>query len=91
VPGYLVETYLSRHQTGERSAREGRASSVAKELTLRGTSVSFEHSIHVPEDEICFFLFDAVSERAVALVARRAELDPIRVVNAVSSRKVWER
>lgn len=85
MPSYLVETYLSRHHTGERSARERRASSAAKELTLRGTRVSFEHSIHVPEDEICFFVFDAASGREAALAAQVAGLDALRVVEAVSS------
>jgi hypothetical protein len=32
-----------------------------------------------------FFLFDAPSVRDVALAAQRAELDPIRIVEAVSS------
>lgn len=40
-----------------------------------------------PEDEICFFVFDAPSSREAALVAERAALDPIRVVEAVSSGK----
>jgi hypothetical protein len=46
-----------------------------------------EHAHHflVPEDEICFFVFDAPSGRAAALVAERAELDPLRVVEAISS------
>ncbi len=49
--------------------------------------VRFERSIHVPEDEICFFIFDAPSGRDAALVAQRAELDPIRIVEAISSRR----
>jgi hypothetical protein len=81
VPSYLVETYLARGHAGERAAREQRARSVADELT----SVSFDRSIHVPEDELCFFVFDAPSSRDAVLAAKRAELDPIRVVEAVSS------
>jgi hypothetical protein len=87
VPSFLVETYLARGQAGERTARERRARSAAEELTQERTRVRFEHSIHVPEDEICFFVFDAPSGRDAALAAQRAELDPIRVVEAVSSRK----
>lgn len=49
--------------------------------------VRFERSIYVPEDEICFFVFDAPSGRDVVLAAERAELDPVRVVEVVSSRK----
>ena len=91
MPSYLVETYLARGQAGERAARERRARSAAKELTQGRTRVSFERSIHIPEDELCFFVFDAPSGRDAALAAQRAELDPIRVVEAVSSGKKEEK
>jgi hypothetical protein len=87
VPSYLVETYLARSQAGERSARERRASAAAEQLTRERTRVRFESSIHVPEDEICFFVFDAPSGRVAALVAQRARLDPLRVVEVISSGK----
>jgi hypothetical protein len=85
VPSYLVETYLARSQAGERAARERRAHSVAEELTHESKLVRFERSIHVPEDEICFFIFDAPSSREAALAAQLAGLEPFRVVEAVSS------
>ena len=85
MPSYLVETYLARGQAGERALRERRARSAAEELTQGATRVRFDRSIHVPEDEICFFVFDAPSGREAALAAHRAALDPIRVVEAVSS------
>jgi hypothetical protein len=81
MPSYLVETYLARGHAGERAARERRARSAADELTR----VSFDHSIHVPEDEICFFVFDAPSSRDALVAAERAGLGPIRVVEAVTS------
>ena len=87
VPNYLVETYLARGRAGERAARERRARSAAEDLTDGRTRVRFDRSIYVPEDEICFFVFDAPSGRDAALVAERAELDSIRVVEVVSSRK----
>lgn len=87
MPSYLVETFLSRTAARERTARERRARSAAVELTQTGTRVRFERSIYVPEDEICFFVFDAASSREAALVAEHAELEPIRVVEAISSRK----
>jgi hypothetical protein len=85
VPSYLVETYLARGLAGERSAREGRARSAVAELTQENVPVGFERSIHVPEDELCFFFFEAPSGSIAALVAQRAGLDAIRVVEAVSS------
>jgi hypothetical protein len=87
VPSYLVETYLVRGAAGERHARERRARSAAEAMTREGTRVGFEGSIHVPEDEICFFTFAAGSAREAALVAQRAGLEPFRVVQAISSRK----
>jgi len=87
VPSYLVETYLARGRAGERAARERRARSAAEELTKGTSRVRFERSIYVPEDEICFFLFDAPSGRDAVLAAARAELDSLRVVEVVPSRK----
>jgi hypothetical protein len=85
MPSYLVETFLPRGAAGERTARERRAQSAAEELTRQGTRIRFDHTIHVPEDEICFFVFDAQSGREAALVAQHAALEPLRVVEAVSS------
>jgi len=87
VPSYFVETFLARGAAGEREAHERRARSAAEAMTREGTRVGFEGSIHVPEDEICFFTFAAPSGREAALVAQRAALEPIRVVEAISSPK----
>ena len=87
MPSYLVETFLPRGAAGELTARERRAHSAAEELTRQGTRVRFEQTIHVPEDEICFFVMNAPSAGKAELAAQRAELDPLRVVEAVSSGK----
>jgi hypothetical protein len=87
VPSYLVETFLARGAAGERQACERRARSACEAMTREGARVGFEGSIHVPEDEICFFTFAAPSGREAALAAQRAGLDPLRVVEAFSSRK----
>ena len=87
MPSYLVETYLPRARVRERAAGERRARSAADELTRTSARVRFERSIHVPEDEICFYVFDAPSGRDAALAAQRAELDPIRIVEAVEAIK----
>jgi hypothetical protein len=84
---YLVETFLARGAAGERLARERRACSAAEAMTREGTSVCFEGSIHVPEDEVCFFTFAAPCGRDAAVVAYRAALEPLRVVEAIESRK----
>jgi hypothetical protein len=85
MPSYLVETYLARGDAGGRAAREQRARSAAVELSGQGTQVRFDHTIHVPEDEICFFVFDAPTGSDAALAAELAQLGPLRVVEAISS------
>ena len=75
MPSYLVETYLACGRHREQAAREQRARSAV------------DRSIHVLEDELCFFVFDAPSGRDAALVAQRADLEPICVLEAVLSRK----
>ena len=87
MPSYLIETYLARRSAEEWAVRERRARSSAEELTREGTRVRFEGSTHVPEDEICFFTFAAPSSSIAALAAQRAGLEPLRVVEAVSSRE----
>ena len=87
MPSYLVETYLARGSTGERTAREQRARTAAEALTRKRTQVRFAQSIHVLEDELCFFVFEAPSSTDAALAAQLAGLDPIRVVEAISSPK----
>ena len=85
MPSYLVETFLPRGTAAGRAACERRARSAAQALTQQGTSVRFDRAIHVPEDEICFFVFNAPSSREAARAAQLAKLGPLRVVEAVSS------
>ena len=87
MPSFLVETYLARSRAGDRASRDQRARSAAEELTTKRTRVRFECSIHVLEDEVCFFLLHAPSSRTAALAAERAGLDPLRVVEAASPRR----
>lgn len=87
MPSYLVETFLARGAAVERRARERRARSAAEAMTREGTRVGFDGSIHVPGDEICFFTFAAPSGRDAALVAHRAGLEAIRIVEAIPSER----
>lgn len=87
MPSYLVETFLARGEAADCTERWQRATSAAEELTREGTRVSFDHTIYVPEDEICFFVVDAPSSQDAVRAAERANLDPFRVVEAVSSGK----
>jgi hypothetical protein len=85
VPSYLVETYLSSRDSPQRAARVERARSAAEHMTQRGICVRLDRFFHVPEDEMCFFVFHAPSRGDALHAARYAELDPLRVVEAVTS------
>jgi hypothetical protein len=87
MPSYLIETYLARCADGKRAACEEQARSAADEAARAGASVSFDGSIHVPEDEQCFFVFAASTAEEAAALAERAGLEPLRVVEAIPSRK----
>jgi hypothetical protein len=87
VPSYLVETFLARRPAEARAASEARARSAVEALNRAGICVGFDGLIHVPEDETCFFVFVAGSPAEAARAAQLAEIDPVRIVEAVTSRK----
>jgi hypothetical protein len=87
MPSYLIETYLARCADGERAARERQARLAADELAQTGARVSFDGCIHIPEDELCFFVFAAPTVEDATALAQQAGLEPLRVVEALPSRK----
>lgn len=82
MPSFPIETHLVRGAAGERAVREQSASSPAK-----GTRVSFHGSVPTPENEMCFFAFEATASYLAALAAERVGLEPLRVVEASSWRE----
>jgi hypothetical protein len=79
---YLVELYLSRLGSGGLAEAAARATEAAEEVTRGGAPVRFLRSIYVPEDETCFYLFEASSRESVAEAARLAGLPSLRIVEA---------
>ena len=79
---YLIETYVPRSEAAavERGAELARAA--ADGLAREGTEVSYLRSIFVPEDETCFYVYEAESVDAVRAAAERASLPATRVVKA---------
>ncbi len=71
---FLAELYIPRTNADAVGQANDRTRRAAAELTAAGTSVRFLHSIFVPADETCLFLFEAGSIDAVRDVARRAAL-----------------
>ncbi|MFL5832130.1 MAG: DUF4242 domain-containing protein [Solirubrobacteraceae bacterium] len=56
-----------------------RARDGAEELSREGLAVRFLRSIFVPEEEICFFLYEAESVASVNEAGRRAQLQILRI------------
>ncbi len=81
---FIVEAYLSR-ETADAFARDAkRLRLAADELSRDGTRVRYLRRIFVPEDETCFYLYEAASADAVREAAMRAALPYERVAEALS-------
>jgi hypothetical protein len=87
MQSYLAEAYLARPRASELRAHERRARAAAKELTDQGIPVRFLRSIFVPADEVCLYVFEAVSPEAVGTACELAALRFQRVVEAVDSQE----
>jgi hypothetical protein len=81
---FLVEMYVSRSDSASGLPRPEDISAAAEQLTREGTEVRLVHTILVPEDETCFYLFQAQGGEAVLAAAARAGIRFGRVVEAVA-------
>jgi hypothetical protein len=74
MPEFLVELYMPKGEAEavERCARDARLA--AEALSREGRPVRYVRSIFVPEDETCFFLYEAVTAADVEEAARRASI-----------------
>lgn len=80
---FLVELYLSRTDTAAVEIGAENARLAAEELSREGIPVRYLSSIFVPEDETCFYMYQAASADAVREAALRAKLPFERVIEAV--------
>lgn len=80
-----MELYVSGYDRAEVDAGAQRARLAAEQVTREGQQVAFVRSIFVPDDETCFYLYEAESSAAVSEAARRAALRVERVAEAVSA------
>jgi hypothetical protein len=84
---FIVELYVSRSDPGAVSDAAKRARVAADELTQGGEPIRYVRAIFVPEDETCFFLYEAGSADVVRAAAARAGLRSGRVTEALGERK----
>lgn len=80
---YLVE--LRRPGAGWAELRQvaERARRAAGELRTAGTPVRFLRSVYVPEDDVCFLLYEAPSELSIREALAKAGLPAGRVATTV--------
>jgi hypothetical protein len=81
---FLVELYVGRTDAAAVESGAERARLGAAELTREGVPVCFMRSIFVPDDETCFFLFEAPSADVVRAAAQRAALAFERVTEVLT-------
>ena len=81
---FLVELYVSRADA-DGVGREAERAACRRGADGGGTPVRFVRSIFVPEDETCFFLFEADTVEAVHEAATRAAV-PFERVLATAAR-----
>lgn len=77
---YLVEAYTPKRGRKDLSALVARARRASAQMRRDGIDVRYLRPILVPEDEICFHLFEAPSAEAVSEASRRAKLVYERIV-----------
>jgi len=75
---FLAELFSAADDLDGRSALVQRA----REAAEQSAGVRFIRSIFVPEDEMCFLVFEAESAAAVVHLAKQAALPIDRVVRA---------
>ena len=81
---YLVELYLPRRDEAALADAAVRARAASEQLTSEGRQVRYLRTIFVPQDEICFHLYEAQAADAVGEVSLRAEIEYERIVRAIS-------
>ncbi len=82
---FLLEFYVSRTDGVAVARGEERARIAAEELTREGNPIRFLRSIFIPEDETCFYLYEAASVEAVRELATRAALPFERVAETLAA------
>jgi Nickel responsive protein SCO4226-like len=87
VVEFLVESYVPRADQAGAELGAARAREAADRLAREGVPIRFLRSIFVPEDETCFYLYEAASVEDVREAANRAALSFERVAKAIPESK----
>jgi muconolactone delta-isomerase len=82
---FLVELYVSRADPDAVGRERERAGAACAELTSEGRPARLLRSLFLPDEEMCFFLFEADSAEIVREAASRAELVVEHVAETITS------
>ena len=80
---FLVEFYLSRTDAAALGRSVRRARRAAEEQARQGMPVRYLRSMYLPDDEICFLLYEAESAEAARRAAALAAIAFERVSEVV--------
>ena len=83
MPEFLVELHRPEHGWDELQALGAQARAAAEQVNSKETPIRFLRSIFVPDNETCFYLFEAGSIDVVREAAQRAGLELEHVAEAV--------
>jgi hypothetical protein len=84
MPEFLVELYVSRNNPGVVAESRVRARRAADQMSREGAQVRFLRTMFVPEDETCFYMYEAATAEEVREAARRADLPFEHVAEAIT-------
>jgi len=83
MPEFVAETYAPRDVLGAAAARAADIALATGRASQRGGAVRFLGVILVPDEETCFWRYQAPSAGVVRLAMIRARLRPGRITPAV--------
>jgi hypothetical protein len=86
MPEFLAETYAPRGAPGTAAPRPAQVAAAAGHASQPGAPVRLLAAIGVPEEETCFWLYQAPSAAAVRTTMTLARLRPQRITTAISIR-----
>jgi hypothetical protein len=87
MPDFLAETYTPRSGPGAAAVpRAGDLARAAARASAPGAAVRFLGAILVPEEETCFWLYQAPAAETVRAAMTAAGLRPERITPAVTIR-----
>ena len=86
MPEFLAETYTPRLARGAPAPSAADVARAAGQASQPGDPVRFVRAIVVPEEETCFWLYQAPSAATVRAAMTAAGLRPERITTAVSIR-----